>query len=149
MGHLEVKQSVHHCCMGVSLDGVCAGVLTSCIERLEGICRSLVPGNALTIVSAVRCVNVYLERLGALALKSQNSQLEAVLVQAFESGQFVSVQTSLLAAAAYQNMQERKGVLPAWPTALAELTGLKGALASPESDFGRALVMMRAFVSNM
>ena len=40
-------------------------------------------------------------------------------------GHFVSVQPSLLAAVAYQAEKERQGSLPAWPTALADLTGWK------------------------
>lgn len=93
-------------------------------------------------MSAVRCLNVYLERLGAL--QSESSGLKSALVRAFESPLFVGVQPSLLAATAYQAQKERHGILPAWPSALADLTGWKR--DSPQdSEFYRVLVAMRAF----
>ena len=108
-------------------------------------------GFALTTVSAVRCLNVYLERLGLLSQSepgAQVSRLQRTIVRAFESAQFISVQPSLLAAVAYQAYKESQGVLPAWPSALADLTGWKGDCPR-DSQFYRVLVAMRAFVSGI
>ena len=116
------------------------------MEHVEGIFRTASPAgksDALTTVSAVRCLNVYLERLGAL--QAESSGLQATIARAFESSLFVSVQPSLLAAAAYQAYKESQGILPAWPSALADLTGWK-ANNSSDSEFYRVLVTMRAFV---
>ncbi len=123
----------------------CAGVLTETAARLEAVCQSLTPaGEALSTVSAVRCLDVYLERLGAL--QAASSGLQDTMTRAFDSGQFVNVQPSLLAAVAYRASRERQGVLPSWPTALADLTGWKSEESS-DSEFHRALVLMREFVA--
>ena len=124
-----------------------AGVLTASVERIQGVFQAAAPAsdsNGLATVSAARCLNVYLERLGAL--QADSSGLQDIIARAFESALFVSVQPSLLAAAAFQAYKESQGVLPAWPSALAELTGWKDD-NSPESEFHRVLVSMRAFVT--
>lgn len=132
-------------CALMSVCCCCTGVLTSSVQRLEEVCQSLIPaGKALTTVSAVRCLNVYLERLGALHTESSN--LQDTMNRAFESGQFISIQPSLLAAVAYRAARERQGILPAWPTALAELTGWTGDNLA-DSDFDKALSTMRLFTS--
>lgn len=121
----------------------CADDLMASIERLEGVCNTLIPtGVAQSAVPAVRCLNVYLERLGALQMES--TSLQKRINNAFESGHFVTVQPSVLAAVAYRAERERQGILPAWPTALADLTGWKGDDTS-HSAFDTAMVMMRAF----
>ena len=105
----------------------------------------------MTTVSAVRCLNVYLERLGLLSQSvpgAEVSSLQRTIVRAFESARFISVQPSLLAAVAYQAYKESQGVLPAWPSALADLTGWRGD-SPPDSEFHRVLVAMRAFVSGV
>ena len=77
------------------------------------------------------------------------SEIQATIVAVFESGHFVSVQPSLLAAVAYRAHRERQGVLPIWPTALQELTGWgksdpgTASETASESEFHDALVMMR------
>ena len=120
------------------------GDLINFVKQFEGVCQSLTPtGSALTTVSAVRCLNVYLERLGAL--QAESTGLQETINGAFESGQFVSVQPSMLAAVAYQVARERQGTLPAWPTALADMTGWRGD-SSADSEFDKACSMMRAFV---
>ena len=124
-----------------------AGVLTHSLERIEGVFHTAAPSGesvGLTTVSAVRCLNVYLERLGAL--QSESAGLKRALVRAFESPLFVGVQPSLLAATAYQAQKESHGILPAWPSALADLTGWKGG-SLHDSEFHRVLVAMRAFVT--
>ena len=114
------------------------------MQQLEGVCQSLTPaGSALTTVSAVRCLNVYLERLGAL--QAESTSLQDTINEAFESGQFVRVQPSMLAAAAYRVARGRQGTLPGWPTALADMTGWKGD-DTADSEFDKACSMMRAFV---
>ncbi len=122
------------------------GDLINFVKQLEGVCQSLTPtGSALTTVSAVRCLNVYLERLGAL--QAESTSLQDTINGAFESGQFVSVQPSMLAAVAYRVARERQGTLPAWPTALADMTGWRSDnTAQPDSEFDKACSMMRAFV---
>ncbi|KAA6420971.1 MAG: hypothetical protein FRX49_09111 [Trebouxia sp. A1-2] len=120
-----------------------AGDLINFVKQLDGVCRSLTPtGSALTTVSAVRCLNVYLERLGAL--QAESTSLQDTINGAFESGQFVSVQPSMLAAVAYRVARERQGTLPAWPTALADMTGWRG--ENTDSEFDKACLIMRAFV---
>lgn len=90
----------------------------------------------------MRCLNVYLERLGAL--QAESTSLQDTINGAFESGQFVSVQPSMLAAVAYRVARERQGTLPAWPTALADMTGWRG--ENTDSEFDKACLIMRAFV---
>ena len=120
------------------------GDLINFVKQLEGVCQSLIPaGSALTTVSAVRCLNVYLERLGAL--QAQSTSLQDTINRAFDSGQFVSVQPSMLAAVAYQVTRERQGTLPAWPTALAAMTGWRGDNTA-DSEFDKACSIMQAFV---
>ena len=106
---------------------------------------------ALTTVSAVRCLNVYLERLGLLSQSAPGAEVSSLqrnIVRAFESAHFISVQPSLMAAVAYQAYKESQGVLPAWPSALADLTGWRG--HSPhDSEFYRVLVAMRVFMSGI
>lgn len=119
--------------------------MDSTTDRLENLCQSLIPeGESLTTVSAVRCLNVYLERLGSLQVPS--SHLQATIVAAFETGDFVSVHASMLAAVTYQAHKEQQGVLPHWPTALAELTGWDGGSSESEPEYTEALQMMRSFL---
>ena len=123
-----------------------AGVLDNAVDQLERLCQSLTPqGESLTTVSAVRCLNVYLERIQALQITT--SEVQDSIHAAFEIGDFVSLQPSLLAAVAFRAHKERQGVLPVWPTALSELTGWEDTDA--ESDFQKALVMMRDFTDRM
>ena len=136
--------SVMDCVVYVMACCCITGDLINFVKQLERVCQSLTPtGSALTTVSAVRCLNVYLERLGAL--QAQSTSLQDTINGAFESGQFVSVQPSMLAAVAYQVARERQGTLPAWPTALADMTGWKGDNTA-DSKFDKACSMMRAFV---
>lgn len=128
-------------------------MLTHTVERLQHVFHAAAPiaeGFALTTVSAVRCLNVYLERLGALsqhAPGAESSGLMSTITRAFESSLFVSVQPSLLAAVAYQAYKESQGILPAWPSALADLTGWKA--DSPfDSEFHKVLVAMRVLVAD-
>lgn len=131
-----------------------AGVLTQSVERVQLVFHTAAPvgqGFALTTVSAVRCLNVYLERLGLLSQSvpgAEVSSLQKTIVRAFESARFISVQPSLLAAVVYQACKESQGSLPAWPSALADLTGWKGDCPH-DSQFYRVLVAMRAFVSGV
>ncbi|DBB02769.1 TPA: hypothetical protein ACH3X1_013606 [Trebouxia sp. C0004] len=113
-------------------------------HKIEGVCQSLTPtGSALVVVSAVRCLNVYLKQLGSL--QPVSTSLQDTIHGAFESGQFVSVQPSMLAAVAYRVARERQGTLPAWPTALADMSGWRGD-STADSEFGKACSMMRAYV---
>lgn len=81
--------------------------------------------------------------MGALDLDT--SALQSLLDRAFASGQFVSIQPSLLAAVAVLAYREGQGLLPVWPWALADLTGWQG--ADDNTDGVDAIVaMMRAFV---
>ena len=122
---------------------VVAGVLNDAVGQIENLCQSLTPqGESLTTVSAVRCLNVYLERLQALQITT--SDVQDTIHAAFESGDFVSVQPSLLAAVAFRAHKKRQGVLPVWPSALAELTGWDDTVT--ESEFQSALLMMRNFI---
>lgn len=128
--------------------------MTHSVERIQRVFHTAAPvgeGFALTTVSAVRCLNVYLERLGLLSQivpGAEVSNLQRTIIKAFESAHFVSVQPSLLAAAAYRAYKEDQGILPAWPSALADLTGWRG--ESPhDSEFHSVLVAMRVFVSGV
>lgn len=130
-----------------------AGVLTRSVEHIERVLHTATPTGesiGLTTVSAVRCLNVYLERLDTLnarAVQAERSGLQSAIIKAFESPVFVSVQPSLLAAVAYHTYKESRGTLPAWPSALADLTGWTG--GSPDDlEFHRVLVAMRAFVTD-
>ncbi len=51
----------------------------------------------------------------------------------------------MLAAAAYRVAREGQGTVPAWPTALADMTGWKGDNTA-DSEFEKAGAIMRAFV---
>ena len=75
----------------------------------------------------------------------ESSGLQSLLTRAFASGQFVDVQPSLLAAVAYLGSREGQGLLPAWPWALADLTGWQGAKDST-NGFDTVLAKMRAFI---
>lgn len=124
-----------------------AGVLTHSVERIEHVFHTATPADesiGLTTVSAVRCLNVYLERLGAL--QAESSGLKSTILRAIESPLFVGVQPSLLAATGYQAHKESHGILPAWPSALADLTGWKGD-SIHDSEFFRVLDAMRKFVT--
>lgn len=125
-----------------------SGGVTAAVQRLEHALVSLTPEgtqDALTIVSATRCLSMYRERLGALQMEI--TDLQSVVTSAFASGNFVSVQPSLLAAVAYLGTREQQGLLPAWPRALAELTGWQGADDSTDA-FSTVTVKMRAFLQD-
>ncbi|KAL0018366.1 hypothetical protein WJX77_002105 [Trebouxia sp. C0004] len=50
-----------------ALFNVPTGDLINFVKQIEGVCQSLPPtGSALVVVSAVRCLNVYLKQLGSL-----------------------------------------------------------------------------------
>ena len=143
-------QSVYHsrkwrASLGVLSD---TGEVTALVQRLEQAFVSLTPEgthDALTTVSATRCLSMYRERLGALQM--ENTTLQSVVNSAFASGDFVSLQPSLLAAVAYLGTREQQGLLPAWPRALAELTGWQGADDSTDA-FSSVMVKMRAFLQD-
>lgn len=124
---------------------VTTGVLAASVRHVKQAFVSMDPRgsqDALTTISATRCLKLYLERLGALDVDS--SSVQDTVSRAFMSGQFVSIQPSLLAAVAYLGSREEQGLLPAWPWALADLTGWQGAEDSRDG-FGTVLTMMRAF----
>ena len=121
------------------------GDLINFVQQLRGLCKSLTPaGSALTTVFVVHCLNVYLERLGAL--QAETTSIQDTINGAFESGQFVSVQPSILAAAAYRVARKRQGTVPAWPTALADMTGWNGD-STADVEFEKASAIMRALVA--
>lgn len=106
---------------------ICAGALAASLQNVKEALEVLSPArpqDAVTPISATRCLKLYLERLGAL--DTDSSGLQRLIERAFASGQFVSIHPSLLAAAAYVGYQEKQGLLPVWPWALADLTGWQG-----------------------
>lgn len=98
------------------------------VARMEMRIR-LTLGNDLSAISSVRCLNLYLERLGTNPLDgivAHQSAANAVqlLRLTLPSTTFLNFRPSIVAAAVLYVERRSRGAVPLWPVALAQLTGM-------------------------
>ncbi|KAI8474968.1 MAG: hypothetical protein J3K34DRAFT_465323 [Monoraphidium minutum] len=110
------------------LDGASLGVMEGNVERLLG-------GDTLAI-SAMRCLKVYLERMGYRFLDRQGIYSMAGLpimlaVEALFDMSLLNCRPSAVAAAVLYAERRARGAVPFWPSSLAKMTGYED-LVSPE-----------------
>lgn len=105
-------------------------------------------GGDTAAVSALRVLQLYLERLGCSPLAMQQCQLAAVMAAAATglarkaalSPAFARFRPSLVAAACLLRAREALGLAPAWPCALQGMTGYS--LGAPGGQLQQCLEVM-------
>jgi hypothetical protein len=112
-----------------------AEISAQAIQEMEfNVCRVL--GSDTQAISAMRCLCLYLERLGHsfLSPRSQHglSGLAKILVSgSLYDGTFLNCRPSVVAAAVLYAERRLRGCIPFWPSMLAKLTGHQD-MSSPE-----------------
>ena len=116
-------------------------VVTSCrlqatvIQQMEwNVWRVL--NNDTATISTLRCLKLYLERLGCNFLDQESVQMVAgsafTLVREMLSDMtFLNCRPSVIAAAIMYAERRNQGVIPFWPSMLAKLTGYQD-MSTPE-----------------
>ena len=116
------------------------------LEAEAALSRAL--GGDTGAVSALRVLQLYLERLGCSPLALQQCQLVGVMAAAATdlarkaalSPAFAAFRPSLVAAACLLRAREALGLAPAWPRALQSMTGYSP--AAPAGQLRQALDLL-------
>ncbi|GAX79992.1 hypothetical protein CEUSTIGMA_g7432.t1 [Chlamydomonas eustigma] len=112
-----------------------SGVSASEIVNMEWNVRNLL-GDDTSAISALRCLKIYLERMGLRSLDKQcvygMAGLAIMLsVEALYDASLLNCRPSVVAAALLCAERRARGAVPFWPSMLARLTGFDD-LSSPE-----------------
>ena len=102
------------------------GVPAAAISSMESNVRHML-GNDTSAISTLRCLKLFLERLGSSCYDSMPVTLVAgnslaVLTEALQSAAFLDIRPSLAAAALLTSCRKMIGSIPAWPSSLEQLT---------------------------
>ncbi|KIY94758.1 Pentatricopeptide repeat-containing protein [Monoraphidium neglectum] len=112
-----------------------AGLDATSLGVMEGNVARLLGGDA-TAISAMRCLKVYLERMGYRFLDRRGIYAVAGLpimlaVEAAFDMSLLNCRPSAVAAAVLYAERRQRGAVPFWPTMLAKMTGYED-LVTPE-----------------
>ncbi len=125
-GDGDAGEHPDHLPSAAQVEGV-LGMPAAAISSMESNVRHIL-SNDTSAISTLRCLKLFLERLGSscydnmpITLVAGNSL--AVLGEALQSSAFLELRPSLAAAALLCSCREMIGSIPAWPSALQQLTG--------------------------
>lgn len=125
MGRLcEPPDRVHSVVSGLP---ALAGFDSQVVATMEGQIRSAL-GDDVAAISTLRIAHLYLERLGCLSTPGWyadqlTAEIHALVVQVSCAPVFMKFNPSVVAAALLYCVRKQRGGVPAWPAALAAMTG--------------------------
>ena len=111
------------------------GLPLPALEQMEwNVCQIL--GNDTASISALRCLKLYYERLGAHHMDERTASTLVdksfdLVMKALEDMAFLNCRPSVIAAAILYVDRRDRGIIPFWPTMLAKLTGYQD-MSTPE-----------------
>ena len=102
------------------------GMPATAISSMESNLRHIL-SNDTSAISTLRCLKLYLERLGSSCYDSMPVTLVAgnslaLLTEALQSPAFLEIRPSIAAAALLSSCREMIGSMPGWPSSLQQLT---------------------------
>lgn len=111
------------------------GLPLPALDQMEWNVRQIL-GNDTASISALRCLKLYYERLGAHHMDSASAVALSngafdLVGSALEDMAFLNCRPSVIAAAILYVDRRARGVIPFWPTMLAKLTGYQD-MSTPE-----------------
>ena len=103
--------------------GLAVEALDSSEAELYGVL-----GNDTASISAVRCVQVYLERIGCDFKDPESVELmlalpSRLMAEALSDASFLNCRPSIVAAGILYTSRRARGIVPYWPSVLAKMTG--------------------------
>jgi len=111
------------------------GFPAAATEQMEWNIRQIL-GNDTAAISTLRCLKLYLERLGAHHMNAETAEALAghsvcLVDDCLSDVAFLNCRPSVIAAAVLYTDRRARGVIPFWPTMLAKLTGYQD-MSTPE-----------------
>lgn len=111
------------------------GLPSAAVEQMEWNVRQVL-GQDTAAISTLRCLKLYLERLGAHQMDEASAaamagRAVALVTDCLTDMAFLNCRPSVIAAAVLYTDRRARGVIPFWPTMLAKLTGYQD-MSTPE-----------------
>lgn len=114
---------------------VAIGMPVATLEQMEWNIRQVL-GNDTAAISTLRCLKLYLERLGANHVDQEwadvvTGSVYSLVDECLTELAFLNCRPSVIAAAVLYTDRRSRGLIPFWPTMLAKLTGYQD-MSTPE-----------------